>query len=173
MINDLLDIARLESGRISFLPEPIDVCIVVRNAAAAVQPLLVEKQQTLRLDLPSDKGTSMLDREKLEHVLVRLLSNAIKFSDFGAEIVVRARQEGRDTEVEVSDRGIGIRPDDQERIFESFEQVYTTGEHSQGTGLGLTVAKRFVEAQGGTISVRSNEGEGATFMVRIPRDLDA
>ncbi|MFA6955614.1 MAG: ATP-binding protein [Thermoanaerobaculia bacterium] len=173
MINDLLDIARLESGRISFAPEPIDVAIVVRNAAAAVQSSLVEKQQTLRFDLPAAAGASMLDREKLEQVLVKLLSNAIKFSPPGEEIVILARQDGRDTEIEISDRGIGIHPDDHERIFESFEQVYTTGEHSQGTGLGLTVAKRFVEAQGGTISVRSNHGQGATFHIRIPRDVSA
>ncbi|MBI2212348.1 MAG: MASE1 domain-containing protein [Acidobacteria bacterium] len=172
MINDLLEIARLESGRISFAPEVIDVRVVVRNAAAAVQPLLVEKQQTLRIDVPAEPGLSMLDREKLEQVIVKLLLNAIKFSANGDEIVVRARQEGRETEIEVSDRGIGIHPDDHERIFESFEQVYTTGEHSQGTGLGLTVAKRLVEAQGGIISVRSNEGHGATFLVRIPRDLN-
>jgi signal transduction histidine kinase/integral membrane sensor domain MASE1 len=173
MINDLLDIARLESGRISFAPEPIDVAIVVRNAAAAVQTSLLEKQQTLRFDLPAEAGLSMLDREKLEQVIVKLLSNAIKFSPAGEEIVILARQDGRDTEIEVSDRGIGIHPDDHERIFDSFEQVYTTGEHSQGTGLGLTVAKRFVEAQGGTISVRSNHGQGATFHIRIPRDVKA
>ena len=171
MINDLLDIARLESGRISFAPEPIDVSVIVRNAAAAVQSSLIEKQQTLRLELPPQPGVSILDREKLEQVVVKLLANAIKFSGNGAEIVVRARQDGRDTEIEVSDRGIGIHPDDHERIFESFEQVYTTGEHSQGTGLGLTLAKRFVEAQGGSIFVRSNAGPGATFHIRIPREL--
>lgn len=169
MINDLLDLARLESGSISFEPKPVDVRIVVRNAAAAVQASLLEKQQTLALDLPDQPAIGPLDREKIEQVIVKLLSNAIKFSDSGAEIVLRARQTDLHTEIEVTDRGIGIHPDDHERIFESFEQVYSTGELSQGTGLGLTLAKRFVEAQGGVISVRSNDGPGATFTVRIPR----
>ena len=169
MINDLLDIARLESGSISFHPTLVDLRIVVRNAAAAVQSLLVEKQQTLELDLPGEPAISMLDREKLEQVVEKLLSNAIKFSGPGGAIVVRGRHTERHAEIDVADSGIGINPADYERIFDSFEQVYATGELSQGTGLGLTLAKRFVEAQGGTISVSSNEGRGATFTIRIPR----
>ncbi len=170
MINDLLDIAKLESGSVSFEMERVDARIVVQSAAASSTAMFAEKSQKLTQELPDTPLWAVLDREKIEQVLMKLLSNAQKFSDNGSEIILRGRQDGTSTELEVCDNGIGIDPDDQSRIFESFAQVFHRGALSQGAGIGLALAKRFVVAQGGTISVRSNAGRGSTFTIRFPRE---
>ncbi|MGA7617049.1 MAG: ATP-binding protein [Thermoanaerobaculia bacterium] len=168
LINDLLDIARIESGRISLEYEMIDIGNVARNAVASTMPLFRERGQNVELLLPDQPVITWADARRLEQVLLNLLSNANKFSIDGDVIKVRVTQEGNDCVIEVEDRGIGIAAEDHQRIFEDFEQIHTRGSYSAGTGLGLAVAKRFVEAQGGSISVRSTPGAGATFQVRLP-----
>jgi signal transduction histidine kinase len=168
MIDDLLEIAKLESGSVSIRPAPCDLGDIVRAAVSSVAALASEKNQRVEAQLPEGSLPAVLDADKFQQVLLRLMMNAIKFSPEGAPIVVRGAIHDAAAEVEIEDHGVGIDPRDVERIFETFEQVYDRGVLSQGAGLGLTVARRFTEAQGGTILVRSNKGRGVTFSVRIP-----
>jgi len=172
MIDDLLEIAKLESGSVSIRPAPCDLGDIVRGAVSSVAALAAEKKQRVELQLPDGAHPAMLDSQKFQQVLLRLLMNAIKFSPEGSAVFVRGAIRDGVAEVEIEDQGVGIRSDDVERIFETFGQVYDRGVLSQGAGLGLTVARRFTEAQGGSILVRSNEGRGVTFSVRIPSESE-
>jgi signal transduction histidine kinase len=106
------------------------------------------------------------DERKFKQILLNLLSNAIKFTPEGGRIAVGARVNGAGLEVAVSDSGIGIAPEDQQTVFEEFRQV---GPRAEGTGLGLALTRKFVELHGGTIVVRSNRGQGATFTFTLPQ----
>ena len=113
-------------------------------------------------------GSITADELRLKQVLVNLLSNAVKFTPDGGSVEVHARREASDLVVTVSDTGIGIAPEDQARIFDSFQQGGRSASTTEGTGLGLTLSKRIVELHGGTMWVRSTLGEGSTFGLRIP-----
>jgi signal transduction histidine kinase len=119
--------------------------------------------------MPEEPMLAQADPGRVEQVLLNLLSNANKFSAEGTRITIRGSAEETMWSIEVIDAGIGISDADQQRIFEEFEQVHTRGVHSAGTGLGLALVKRFVEAHGGTITVESAIGKGAAFRVRLPR----
>jgi signal transduction histidine kinase len=166
MINDLLDLARIESGKMKMVMADVDLRTTIAHSVASTQPLFVRKQQEVEVLLPDEPMLVRADAGRIEQVLLNLLSNANKFTPAGQTIVVRSAPEERMWRIEIADRGIGIRAEDQERIFEEFEQV---GTHAAGTGLGLALAKRFVEAHGGDIGVESRMGGGAVFRVRLPR----
>jgi signal transduction histidine kinase len=168
LINDLLDLARLESGKINIDVQPVDVRYVIESSAAIASPLLREKQQALLLDIPSDALIVNADPLRLQQILLNLLSNATKFSGAGTTVTVQARLSEDHCAIEVRDQGIGIPPEAHERIFLEFEQVHARGEHSRGAGLGLALARRFVEAMNGSIAVRSTPHYGATFEVVLP-----
>jgi signal transduction histidine kinase len=169
LINDLLDLSKVEAGKMPMNLEEIDLRAAIANSVASTTPLFTRKRQTIELALPDEPMIVQGDQGRLEQVLLNLLSNANKFSPEGDRISVTTGNSGGAYRIEIRDHGVGISAADQQRIFEEFEQVHTKGVLSSGTGLGLALAKRFVEAHGGAIELRSAEGEGSTFSVVLPR----
>jgi signal transduction histidine kinase/integral membrane sensor domain MASE1 len=169
LINDLLDIAKVESGKMKLHLENVDLRMSIASTVASTQPLFVRKRQEVEIITPDEPMIARADAGRIEQVLLNLLSNANKFSPEGETIVVSGAPEASMWRIEVSDRGVGISTADQQRIFDEFEQVNAAGTHPTGTGLGLALAKRFVEAHGGKIEVESTVGEGARFRVMLPR----
>ncbi|QAY78121.1 ATP-binding protein [Sphingosinicella sp. BN140058] len=177
VVDDILDMARIESGRIEILPETISVRKLVRDVAR----LWVEQAETkgiaIEIDVESAPGSIIEDGRRLKQIVFNLVSNAVKFSDNGT-IGIHAEQvagEGSHAlEIRVVDQGIGIPDHQHDAIFEAFHQVdgRTTRKFS-GTGLGLAISRSLVEAMGGTIKVRSEPGSGSTFIVRLPLALPA
>jgi len=169
LINDLLDIAKVESGKLKLELTSVDLRHSIASTVASTQSLFVRKKQDVEVLLPEEPMLARVDGGRIEQVLMNLLSNANKFSAEGTLVTIRGSAADAMWSIEVIDRGIGITDDDQKRIFEEFEQVHSRGAHSAGTGLGLALVKRFVEAHGGTIDVESVVGEGSVFRVRVPR----
>jgi signal transduction histidine kinase len=169
LINDLLDVSKIESGKMKMHFEDVDLRHSIQNSVKSTAPLFVRKRQQVIVSVPDEPMMAHADPSRVEQVLLNLLSNANKYSPEGKKIsVVSAVNEGA-WRIEVRDNGIGISSDDQPRIFDDFEQVYTRGPNSSGTGLGLALVKRFVEMHGGQVSVESRVGEGSTFAVTFPR----
>ncbi len=168
LINDVLDISKIEAGQLEVRSEPFDLCAAVEKVMQTFRPLAEKKG--LRLDLQTEPEISQIvgDRRRVEQVLMNLLSNAVKFTDSGA-VTIRCGTRSRHAEVSVSDTGIGIRPEDQEAIFQPFHQVDNglTRSH-EGTGLGLSISRRLLELMGGSIRLESEPGEGSTFTFSLP-----
>ncbi len=169
LINDLLDIAKVESGKMKLQLEDVDLRVSIANTVASTQPLFVRKKQEVEVVTPDQPMIVRGDPGRIEQILLNLLSNANKFSPEGEKITVRGGPDESMWQIEVADRGIGIREEDQQRIFDEFEQVQTRSLQSSGTGLGLALARRFVEAHGGDIAVHSALGSGTVFRIRLPR----
>jgi len=169
LINDLLDISKVESGKMSMNLGEIDLRAAIVNSVASTTSLFLRKHQQVDVDLPSEPMIVNGDLGRLEQVLLNLLSNANKFSPEGDRISITTAGNDASYRIEIRDHGIGISAGDQQRIFEEFEQVHNKGSLSSGTGLGLALARRFVEAHGGAIEVRSAIGEGSIFSVVLPR----
>jgi len=169
LINDLLDLARIEAGKIKMHFETVDLRLAIANTVASTAPLFVRKRQEVEVSVPDEPMIARADISRVEQVLLNLLANANKFSPEGEKISIRTASETGRWRIEVADRGIGISADDQRRIFDEFEQVQHRGTISAGTGLGLALARRYVEAHGGEISVTSEVGQGAVFGVVIPK----
>ena len=168
LINDLLDLSRLEAGRLEIHPEPCDVPVLLEETLAHFRTQTQAGQVSLTLEIASPLGKLMVDPIRLQQVLHNLVSNAFKFTPEGGLITVTARQIGPMIELSVRDTGMGISLDDQRRIFEAYEQAGTIDIRQKGVGLGLAIAKRLVELHGGLISVESVPGQGSTFVVRLP-----
>jgi signal transduction histidine kinase/DNA-binding response OmpR family regulator len=184
LINDILDLSKIEAGRIELSPEPFDVTELIDNVQKTVTPMIEEKSQVLTIEIDQGMTTSpgakvtastdlpplKADRIRVRQVLLNLLSNAHKFTPQGNEITLSCSLADPATMLfSVSDTGIGIKPEDQELIFEEFRQVDGTATREiEGTGLGLTISKRLVEMHGGTIWVESTYGEGAVFSFLLP-----
>jgi signal transduction histidine kinase len=169
LINDLLDIAKVESGKMKMHFENVDLRQAIANTVASTTPLFHRKKQELEVAMPPEPMMARADIGRVEQVLLNLLANANKFSGEGQRIQIRSEPEESAWRIDVIDHGIGISADDQKRIFDEFEQVHPRGPASAGTGLGLALAKRFVEMHGGEIGVESAPGAGARFSVRLPR----
>jgi len=169
LINDLLDVSKIESGKMKMHFENIDLRQSINNTVRSISPLFVRKRQQVIVTIPDEPMMAVADPSRVEQVLLNLLSNANKYSPEGKKISIVSALNDRDWRIEVRDHGIGINNDDQIRIFEDFEQVYTRGPNSSGTGLGLALVKRFVEMHGGRVEVESRVGEGSTFAVSFPR----
>jgi len=168
LINELLDLSKIEAGRLELVPEPFELALVVREVADSVRAQVEKRRFDLRIDTPAGLVVSA-DRFRLRQILLNLLSNAVKFTPEGGRIVIRAHPEDGRARVEVVDSGIGISPADQEKLFREFVQL--DGSHSrqyEGTGLGLALCKRLVELHGGTIGVVSAPGAGSTFWFTLP-----
>lgn len=168
LINDLLDLAKLESGKIHLEWQDVDIRRVIRNSVSTTMPLFRSRKQIVEIEVPDQSLIVRTDPRRLEQVLLNLLSNANKFSPDGSTVTVSVSAEPRQCLIEVRDRGIGIAESDIDRIFGEFEQLHTRGEFSRGAGLGLALVKRFVEALGGKIWVTSEIGRGSTFRVALP-----
>ena len=169
LVDDILSFSRLESGTENIRVAPIELGEVTREASALVEPVAAAKGLTFTLDAPDDAVTFASDRAKVRQVLVNLLSNAIKFTDDGG-ITLVARAEANCVVFEVTDTGIGIAPEHQEQVFETFWQVDQTATRKQGgAGLGLSVSRRLARALGGDLSVESAIGKGSRFRFWLPR----
>ncbi|MFL5581050.1 MAG: ATP-binding protein [Gemmatimonadaceae bacterium] len=168
LVNDVLDISRLEAGKVAIAPEEVDVVALARDALASVAPQAAAKGLALRVDGPA-RVAAYADPQRVRQILLNLLSNAVKFTDAGGITVEVVPPSDRERRVAlcVTDTGIGIAPQDQERIFGEFEQVAGKGAAS-GTGLGLTITRRLARLQGGDVTVRSAPEGGSTFSVWLP-----
>jgi len=167
--DDLLDIQRLASGRLPLSVAPLNFREVIDDCARAVQPLFDEKKQSFRLEVPDSPLLIQGDRIRLSQVVMNLLSNAVKFTPQGGEITVRVEDREDTVQVQVSDKGIGIRKEDLQRVFEPLADIKKPS-YIKGTGLGLSVAKGLVEAHGGKMWAYSEgEGRGTTFTFTLPK----
>jgi len=171
LINDVLDLTKIEAGKIQIHPEPFDLREVMDEVVSSVQPQAVKNRNTLGVTLDSEISM-VTDRVKLTQVLINLISNACKFAQSGSITVaarVRPGERGECVEISVTDTGIGMHPDQIERLFEPFVQAdSSTTRKFGGTGLGLAISRQFCRLLGGDISVSSALGEGSTFSVIVP-----
>ena len=193
MINDLLDLSKIEAGRMDVNVQTFDVNRVVLSACDVVSPLVQEGVE-LHSDIPDDIGQANTDQQRLQQMLINLLSNAVKFTDEGRVTVTASRGQGAgstgdysgasrvspdhgqritdnsDLVISVADTGKGIPNDEIATLFDEYRQVEGQSESAiqKGTGLGLSITKRFVELLGGTIRVESEVGKGSTFTLTIP-----
>jgi PAS domain S-box-containing protein len=171
LINDILDLARVESGKIDLMPQEVDLSTVVKETTTIVSGLAARQSIQITTDVDPTIGVVHLDPIRLKQVLYNYLSNAIKFTPEGGRVTVRVRSEGSDRfRLEVEDTGIGIRPEEEHRLFIEFQQLdASTAKKYAGSGLGLALTKRLVEAQGGTVGVYTVFGSGSTFFATLPR----
>ncbi len=170
VINDLLDVSKIEAGRLELHQEAFNLGEGLSEVLAVIQPLARAKGIQIHAE---DAGAGLpvyADRVRFKQVLYNLLSNAIKFTRKEGRVSVAARSSGSEIEIEVSDNGAGIPREEQERIFERFYQVAGSGFH-EGTGLGLAIAKSLVERHGGRIRVESAPGRGSRFSFTLPSGI--
>jgi len=173
LINDILDLAKVESGRAELLCNSFNVAKVLQDAQTIVKTLAIKKGISLEFNVPADLPPLFADEGKFKQILYNLLSNAIKFTPDGGRVTLTTSlgAPGECLRISVADTGIGIKPEDHERVFQEFEQVDSSyGRQQQGTGLGLALTKRLVEMHGGEIMVQSEgiEGQGSVFTFVIP-----
>jgi signal transduction histidine kinase len=169
LINDILDLSKVEAGRMDLEPSQFDLPSAMSNALTLVRERAQRHNMTLHLDVDPALTSVTADERKLKQILVNLLTNAVKFTPDGGRIDVIARRLPEAFSIAVRDTGIGIAKADYEAVFEEFRQVgrdYTRKQ--EGTGLGLTLTRRFVELHGGHIGVESELGKGSTFTFTIP-----
>jgi PAS domain S-box-containing protein len=172
LINDVLDLSKIEAGRIELHMERVPVEDLIEDVATTVRPLVTEKQNVFRVHCAPDLGTVEVDVTRLRQVLFNLLSNAAKFTESG-EIALEAVADEATADVlfQVHDTGIGMSKEQLARVFEPFSQADTsTTRRYGGTGLGLAISKQFTELMGGRLAVESDTGKGSLFTVRLPRD---
>ncbi len=169
LINDVLDLSKVEAGQMEVELEPIELQPVLEEAINQLRPLADAKPLELILD-PAPGIWIRADRRRFLQVMLNLLSNAIKFTAAGGSVRVNAVRAGRTAEISVIDTGIGIPADEQQRIFEEFTQVdRQAAQSTEGTGLGLALSRRLLQLMRGSIHVESKEGKGSTFCVVLPR----
>jgi signal transduction histidine kinase len=170
LINDILDLAKIEAGKIVLTPEAFDPARVVEEVVTVLRPSAQAKQLEVRVAIDRAVGQVVLDPARFKQVLYNYLSNAIKFSKERGNVSVRLLAEGEEFVIEVQDDGIGIAGADLGTLFVEFQQLKTGREKELvGTGLGLAFTKRLVEVQGGQVGARSELGRGSTFFARLPR----
>jgi signal transduction histidine kinase len=169
VINDILDLAKLEAGKVRLELGPLRLGELCEEVEELLAPGLKRKQQSLVCAVPEDLPTVRGDRAKVFQILLNLLSNAHKYTSDGGRIEVSAAVDGPMIRVAVKDNGSGIPEDELPRLFEEFRQVRGRA-GQQGTGLGLTITRGLVELHGGTIEVQSVLGEGSTFSFTLPLD---
>jgi protein-histidine pros-kinase len=171
LINDVLDLAKVESGKIEFRPEPIELGKLVSEVKDILRGLAAEKHTKVESEVDPALQYLVLDPAKLKQVLYNYLSNALKFTPDHGRVLVRVTAVDGDTfRIDVTDTGIGVRSEDLHRLFVEFQQLdASTSKKYPGTGLGLALTKRIVEAQGGRVDVRSAPGAGSTFSAILPR----
>jgi len=175
LINDILDLAKVEAGKMDFHPQPIELEQLARETCEMLRTLAAEKRLKIEIVIDPEVNRIVLDRAKLKQVLNNYIANAIKFTDADGQITVRARAESpQQFRIEVEDTGVGIKADDIQRLFIEFQQLDATAtKQYPGTGLGLALIKKLVEAQGGRVGVNSVAGKGSTFYVILPRNLES
>jgi GAF domain-containing protein len=169
LINEILDLSKVEAGRMELELATFDLPLAIDNARTFVRERAAKHGINLDVTVDERLGDFVGDERKIKQILLNLLSNAVKFTPEGGRIGIKARQADGGVEISVSDTGIGIAPEDQAKIFEEFRQAGGDYAHKkEGTGLGLTLAKKFVELHGGRIWVESEVGKGSTFSFTLP-----
>jgi signal transduction histidine kinase len=172
LINDILDLSKVEAGRMELEPADFDLPNAIDNALILVRERASRRGITLGSAVDDGVGTLHGDERKVKQVILNLLSNALKFTPEGGRIDVRAGLHDHVAEVSVSDTGIGIAPADQDAVFEAFRQVGAADKKAEGTGLGLALSRKFIELHGGKIWVKSQVGIGSTFTFTLPVTID-
>jgi signal transduction histidine kinase len=169
LINDILDLSKVEAGRMELDVTQFDLPMAIDNALILIRERATRHGIKVEHYIDERVGEIVGDERKFKQILLNLLSNAVKFTPEGGSISVSAALAEDAVEVTVSDTGIGIAPENQQAIFEEFRQVGTdAAKKREGTGLGLTLTKKFVELHGGTIRVESAVGKGSTFTFTLP-----
>jgi len=169
LIADILDLSRIEAGRLELHRTALDLAAVAAEAAAALRPLTDAKGQRLTLDVPADLPPVLGDGERVAQILANLLSNAHKYTPPGGRIGVAARRTGHRVRVEVRDTGVGLTPYERSRLFTRFYRAQNpTAQAAGGTGLGLPITRQLVQLHGGTLTVASRPGEGSVFAFTLP-----
>ena len=169
LINDVLDIAKMEAGKIEWKDERFTARYVVEHAVSATSSIFSEKGLGIITDIEDDLPEIFADKDRFIQVVINLLSNAVKFTVHG-DITIRAKSDKNSVLISVSDKGMGISKDNLNKVFEKFKQVGDTlTDKPKGTGLGLPICKQIVEHYGGKIWAESKEGEGSTFYFTAPR----
>jgi PAS domain S-box-containing protein len=169
IINDLLDVAKIESGKVEIRLEPIDCAQVVDEVVTGLQPLAVEKGLSFEVEMPPGSTEVQSDRRALSQILINLVNNAIKYTDAGG-VRLEVGENGRDggTSFRVIDTGRGIKPEHREKLFEAFEQLGDSATRRyEGTGLGLYISRRLAELIGARLSAEGEYGQGSTFTLEI------
>jgi signal transduction histidine kinase len=168
LINDILDLSKIEAGRMELELTDFDLPQAIQNALTLVRERALRRGIALHHVIDDRVGDIRADERKVKQVLLNLLSNAIKFTPEGGRIEVRAAPADGTVEVSVTDTGIGIAPEDQDAVFEEFRQVGAADKKAEGTGLGLTLSRKFIELHRGQIRATSQVGVGSTFTFTLP-----
>jgi len=168
LINDILDLSKIEAGRMELELADFDLPSAIDNALIVVRERASRREITLGHSVDERLGPIRGDERKVKQVLLNLLSNALKFTPEGGRIDVSAAEHDGVAEIAVTDTGVGIAPEDQEAVFEEFRQVGTADKKVEGTGLGLALSRKFIELHGGKIRVKSQVGHGSTFTFTLP-----
>jgi len=168
LINDILDLSKIEAGRMELELTEFDLPTAIENALMLVRERAGRRSIELHTSIDNRLGQMQADERKIRQVVLNLLSNAIKFTPEGGRIEVGAVPRDGSVEISVSDTGVGIAPEDQDAVFEEFRQVGAGAKEVEGTGLGLTLCRKFVELHGGRIWVKSAVGVGSTFTFSLP-----
>ncbi|HEY6354042.1 MAG TPA: response regulator, partial [Burkholderiaceae bacterium] len=175
LINDVLDLSKVESGKFDLVPEPLQLPQLAHEVAGVLQAEAARKGVQLEIDIDLRVADLVLDPARLRQMLYNLLSNAIKFTGTGGSVVMRAMpHDEQQVRIEVQDNGIGIAPADLPKLFQQFHQVHTgLAKTHPGTGLGLALTRHLAELHGGSVGVRSTPGVGSVFHLLLPRRLGA
>ena len=168
LINDILDLSKIEAGRLELEASDFHLPSAIENALALVRERAQHREVALARTVDERIGTIQADERKVKQVLLNLLSNALKFTPEGGKVDVRAALSNGAIEISVADTGVGIAPEDQEAVFEEFRQVGAASKKVEGTGLGLAISRKFIELHGGRIWVTSEMGKGSTFTFTLP-----
>ncbi|HMB04110.1 MAG TPA: PAS domain S-box protein [Isosphaeraceae bacterium] len=179
LINDVLDLSKIEAGKMGLLLETFDIPEMVRGVVDTIRPLVEKRSNALEVDCPADLGSMHADLTKVRQSLFNLLSNAAKFTERGTIALTVARARGPKPDggawvtFRVRDTGIGMTPEQRARLFQPFTQAdASTTRKYGGTGLGLTITRRFCQMMGGDISAESEPGRGSTFTIRLPAEIN-
>jgi signal transduction histidine kinase len=173
LVNDILDLSKIEAGKVTLFIEEFDVAKLVRDVEATVQPLVAKNGNKLDVDCPADIGTMRADQTKVRQILFNLLSNASKFTGKGKIRLEVRRFSAHDLVVfRVSDSGIGMTTEQVGKLFQAFNQAdASTSKKYGGTGLGLAISRKFCQMMGGDLTVESESGKGSTFSVTLPAEI--
>jgi signal transduction histidine kinase len=176
LINDILDLSKIEAGRMELQLEPFALAPLIANVVKTIEPLAAKNTNQVAVQCDPEIGTLHADQMRLRQALLNLMSNANKFTDHGT-ITIDARQGQEDDRdwvtIAVADTGIGMTPEQLGKLFQEFSQASaTTASKYGGTGLGLAISRRFCQMMGGDITVESEPGRGSTFTIRLPRIVE-
>jgi PAS domain S-box-containing protein len=175
LINEVLDIARIEAGRLSLSLEPVQLNSIIPEMTDTVRPLTIDKKTIIRiLNMPNDRLFVKTDRQRLKQILINLLTNAIKYNISGGQVFIKTEPSPNNElgtsfiRISITDTGLGISKKDLPKLFNPFERIGAEKSQIEGTGLGLAVVKKLMDAMGGNLGVDSTLGEGSTFWIELP-----